>query len=56
MITVGHVISLVAARLVTADGEQVELAHESLIQAWPRLRSWLDEDVEGQRTLRHLTA
>ena len=46
---------LVAARLVTADGEQVELAHESLIQAWPRLRSWLDEDVEGQRILRHLT-
>ena len=47
---------LLPAGLVTADGEQVELAHESLIQAWPRLRSWLDEDVEGQRTLRHLTA
>ena len=47
--------TLVAARLVTSDGEQVELAHESLIQAWPRLRSWLDEDVEGQRILRHLT-
>jgi WD40 repeat protein/DNA-binding SARP family transcriptional activator len=47
--------ALVAARLVTADGDQVELAHESLIQAWPRLRSWLDEDVEGQRILRHLT-
>jgi WD40 repeat protein/DNA-binding SARP family transcriptional activator len=47
--------TLVAARLVTSDGEVVELAHESLIAAWPRLRSWLDEDVEGQRTLRHLT-
>ena len=46
---------LVAARLVTSDGEVVELAHESLIAAWPRLRSWLDEDVDGQRILRHLT-
>ena len=46
---------LVAARLVTSDGEVVELAHESLIGAWPRLRSWLDEDVDGHRILRHLT-
>lgn len=46
--------ALVAARLVTSDGEVVELAHESLVGAWPRLRSWLDEDVEGQRILRHL--
>jgi len=46
---------LVAARLVTSDGDVVELAHESLIGAWPRLRSWLDEDVDGQRILRHLT-
>lgn len=47
--------NLVTARLLTTDGEQVELAHESLIDAWPRLRSWLDEDVDGQRILRHLT-
>jgi len=47
--------TLVAARLVTSDGETVELAHESLVAAWPRLRSWLDEDVDGQRILRHLT-
>lgn len=47
--------ALVAARLVTNDGEVVELAHESLVAAWPRLRSWLDEDVDGQRILRHLT-
>ena len=47
--------TLVAARLVTSDGETVELAHESLVGAWPRLRSWLDEDVDGQRILRHLT-
>ena len=45
---------LVTARLVTSDDATVELAHESLVQAWPRLRSWLDDDVEGQRVMRHL--
>jgi WD40 repeat protein/DNA-binding SARP family transcriptional activator/energy-coupling factor transporter ATP-binding protein EcfA2 len=45
---------LVDARLLTSDAETVELAHEALVRAWPRLRAWLDDDVEGQRTLRHL--
>ena len=47
---------LVRARLVTADDDCVELAHEALAWAWPRLRSWLDEDAAGQRILRHLSA
>jgi WD40 repeat protein len=47
---------LVAARLVTSDGPFVELAHEAVARAWPRLRDWLDDDVEGQRILRHLSA
>ena len=46
---------LVAARLVTSDDGMVELAHEAIARAWPRLRGWLDDDVEGQRILRHLT-
>jgi len=46
---------LVAARLLTSDEEVVELAHEALARAWPRLRDWLDEDVDGIRVLRHLT-
>ncbi|WP_377644118.1 BTAD domain-containing putative transcriptional regulator [Oryzobacter terrae] len=46
---------LVVARLLSADGDSVEVAHESLAVAWPRLRSWLDEDVDGQRILRHLS-
>lgn len=46
---------LVVARLLSADGDAVEVAHESLAVAWPRLRSWLDEDVDGQRILRHLS-
>ena len=47
---------LVAARLVTSDGDTVELAHEALVRAWPRLSSWLDDDVEGRRIFGHLVA
>jgi WD40 repeat protein/DNA-binding SARP family transcriptional activator len=45
---------LVAARLVIADDNTVAIAHESLATAWPRLRAWLDEDVEGRLILGHL--
>jgi DNA-binding SARP family transcriptional activator/WD40 repeat protein/energy-coupling factor transporter ATP-binding protein EcfA2 len=52
--------ALVDARLVTsdahADGATVELAHEALVRAWPRLKDWLDDDAEGQRIWRHLAA
>jgi WD40 repeat protein len=47
---------LIAARLITSDDDVVELAHEALARAWPRLHGWLDDDVEGQRIFRHLTA
>ena len=46
--------TLVAARLVTSDEDVIELAHEALVRAWPRLKDWLDDDAEGQRILRHL--
>jgi DNA-binding SARP family transcriptional activator/WD40 repeat protein len=46
---------LVAARLLSADGDTVEIAHETLAAAWPRLRSWLDDDVDGLRIVRQLT-
>ncbi|HEY0869781.1 MAG TPA: hypothetical protein VGD55_05255, partial [Acidothermaceae bacterium] len=45
---------LVRARLVTTDAETVAIAHESLTRVWPRLRSWLDEDIDGLRILQHL--
>ena len=48
--------ALITARLVSADRDTIQIAHECLTTAWPRLRTWLDEDVEGQRILRHLTA
>ncbi|MEO6414006.1 MAG: BTAD domain-containing putative transcriptional regulator, partial [Pedococcus sp.] len=46
---------LLGARLLATDGDTVAIAHESLAVAWPRLRSWLDEDVDGLRILRHLS-
>ena len=46
---------LVGARLVTSDDGVLEVTHEALARAWPRLRGWLDDDVEGQRTLHHLS-
>ncbi|MGH9193544.1 MAG: WD40 repeat domain-containing protein, partial [Acidimicrobiales bacterium] len=46
---------LIGARLVTSDDGVVQLAHEALARAWPRLRGWLDEDVEGQHLLPHLS-
>jgi DNA-binding SARP family transcriptional activator/WD40 repeat protein len=46
---------LVGARLLSTDGDTVEIAHEALVVAWPRLRSWLDDDVDGLRIMRHLS-
>ena len=46
--------ALATARLLSVsecDGEaQVEVIHEALITAWPRLQGWIHEDVEGART------
>ena len=45
---------LVDSRLVTADEDTVEVAHEALLREWPRLRAWLEEDAEGRRIHQHL--
>lgn len=39
----------VAARLVTADEGGVQVSHEALLYAWPRLAGWLDADRDGLR-------
>ncbi|WP_323138564.1 MULTISPECIES: helix-turn-helix domain-containing protein [unclassified Streptomyces] len=46
---------LTSARLLTVDGPTIDLAHEALITAWPRLRRWIDEDRERLRIHRQLT-
>ncbi|MFD7078255.1 trypsin-like peptidase domain-containing protein [Nocardioides sp. NPDC059952] len=51
---------LVATRLVTVDRDTdgngtVEIAHEALLGAWPRLTTWLSEDRTGLVVHRRLT-
>ncbi|ANS66076.1 putative regulatory protein WdlA [Streptomyces lincolnensis] len=43
------------ARLLTVDGDHVEIAHEALIRCWPRLGDWLEEDRDQERLRRALT-
>ncbi|PNG17698.1 nSTAND1 domain-containing NTPase [Streptomyces cahuitamycinicus] len=45
---------LAAARLVTLDGDTVELAHEALITGWPRLAGWIEESRDRLRAQRVL--
>ena len=47
---------LVAARLLTSEEGAIEIAHESLARAWPRLQDWLADDVEGRRILHHVSS
>jgi WD40 repeat protein/DNA-binding transcriptional regulator YiaG len=44
----------VAAGLLTSDRTTVEIAHEALLVAWPRLRGWSDADRAGLVTRRRL--
>jgi WD40 repeat protein len=46
---------LARARLVILAMDTVEIAHEALISAWPRLQQWLTQDREGLRLHRQLT-
>ncbi|MFG2987550.1 hypothetical protein ACGFYQ_41300 [Streptomyces sp. NPDC048258] len=46
---------LAAARLITVDRDGVQISHEALLRAWPRLRGWIDEDREGLVVRQRLT-
>ncbi|MFH8405636.1 helix-turn-helix domain-containing protein [Streptomyces sp. NPDC018019] len=37
----------VRARLLTLDADTVEITHEALLRAWPRLRGWIRADRAG---------
>jgi WD40 repeat protein/DNA-binding SARP family transcriptional activator len=43
-------------RLLTADAENVEVAHEALLREWPRLAAWIQEDRDSMRIHRGVTA
>ncbi|PKV82988.1 helix-turn-helix domain-containing protein [Streptomyces sp. TLI_146] len=47
--------ALAHARLITLDDDHIDLAHEALITAWPRLRTWIDEARARLRLHRQLT-
>ncbi|AYF75114.1 nitroreductase family deazaflavin-dependent oxidoreductase [Nocardia yunnanensis] len=38
---------LARTRLITLDADAVTLTHEIVLTAWPRLRTWIDEDRVG---------
>lgn len=44
----------IEVRLLTADVDTVQITHEALLTAWPRLRAWLDTDREWLRLHREL--
>ncbi|MFJ3903678.1 XRE family transcriptional regulator, partial [Streptomyces sp. NPDC090025] len=46
--------TLAQARLITMDATTVEITHEALLDAWPRLRRWIDEDRAGLLTYQDL--
>ncbi|MEU0728965.1 WD40 repeat domain-containing protein [Streptomyces sp. NPDC006140] len=46
---------LTRARLITFDDGTVDLAHEALITAWPRLRAWIDAERDRLRVHRALS-
>jgi hypothetical protein len=48
--------ALAAARVVVVGESVVELAHEALTGAWPRLREWLTADPGSLRVHRDLTS
>ncbi|HSF80558.1 MAG TPA: BTAD domain-containing putative transcriptional regulator [Anaerolineales bacterium] len=53
---VAEVLKILAdARLITLSTDAAEVAHEALIQEWPALREWIDQDRESLRLHRHLT-
>ena len=49
------VARLTERRLLTTGEGSVEVAHEALLREWPRLRAWLEADVQGRRLHHQLT-
>ncbi|MCX5128378.1 helix-turn-helix domain-containing protein [Streptomyces sp. NBC_00347] len=39
--------AFVRARLISTDSDTVEITHEALLHAWPRLRGWIHADRAG---------
>lgn len=46
----------IAARLLTVTDTTVEISHEALLDAWPRLWDWIEEDREALRVRRRVAS
>ena len=46
---------LADARLVTVDGGTVEIAHDAMLTAWPRLHAWIDDHRDAVRAHRKIS-
>jgi DNA-binding SARP family transcriptional activator/WD40 repeat protein len=46
--------AFVGRRLLAVDGDVVDVVHEALLTAWPRLSRWLEDDAVGRAVRRHL--
>lgn len=50
----GALSAFADARLLTMNADNVEITHEALLSAWPRLRDWIDTDRVGLRRRQRL--
>ncbi|WP_328647133.1 hypothetical protein OHS58_03735 [Amycolatopsis sp. NBC_00348] len=54
-VTADVIERFVQARVLVHDAHGVRLAHDTLLDAWPRLTTWLDEDPADLRAHRELS-
>ena len=52
---IGLLGRFVDERLITVDADHAQIAHDALLTAWPRLRSWIDAGQDDLRTRRRIT-
>ena len=50
----GAIEAFIAGRLLTAGDATLEISHEALLTAWPRLRDWVLTDLEAARLQRRI--
>jgi hypothetical protein len=50
----GVLDQFITHRLLTADVDTVQIGHQALLTAWPRLRQWLEEDRSSLLVARQL--
>ena len=44
----------VRERMITVDADSAQLTHDALLTAWPRLRTWIEENAEQLRARRRI--